>query len=163
MKAIFIGGADRLLVQKTYKLFQSQDFTKGLVRHLIKSLTFTLPATHFVKKQAEKAFASKVRLRQNTSRENTIKEEIKPPSPLKDRFSKSSKTSGKDSEKKKKKNPSALLHFKSSSYSKRGSSRLSDHYEVEKDDEGPRGVNVFKPIKTHLTVALYSEKYRLQM
>lgn len=49
VKAFFTGGVDELLGGKMYKLDKSQVFRQGLVSHLTKSSTFSVPVTRFVK------------------------------------------------------------------------------------------------------------------
>lgn len=69
----------------------------------------------------------------------------------------------KDVQKKKNKDKYFLNnHSKSLSCSQCGSSRYSDHYKVDKDDEGPRGVKHLKPVNTHFTAAVDFKKYVLQ-
>lgn len=67
VNAFFTGRAVYLLDYNMYKLAESQDFTRGVVRHLIKYSTFTVPVTRFVKQQAEQAVASEAKFRQNRS------------------------------------------------------------------------------------------------
>lgn len=53
INALFTREADELLGNKMYYFPESQDFTKDLVRHLVKSSTFAVPISRFVKQQAK--------------------------------------------------------------------------------------------------------------
>lgn len=72
-KTFFTGGADDLLDDKMYKLFESQDFTLVIIRHLIKSSRGTVQGACLVKQQSEEAFVRKAKFRQDMSRENPSK------------------------------------------------------------------------------------------
>lgn len=76
VNVLFIGGAGELLDYKMYRLPKYQDFTRGLVRNLIKLAIFTEQITLFLKQQAEKAVASKMKFRQDISWEKPVKEEV---------------------------------------------------------------------------------------
>lgn len=93
VKAFFNGGAVELLQDKLYSLAEFQDSTQDIVRHLIKSLTFSMPVTHFVKQQAERAAAYKANFRQDMILETPIIEEVTPPTPFIGCIPESSKTS----------------------------------------------------------------------
>lgn len=86
VRALLTGVSDELLQVKIYKLDEYQDFTVGLLRLLINSLTFPVPLTCFVKRQAEKAVARELKLIQNVSGDKLVNEEITPRSPSTDRF-----------------------------------------------------------------------------
>lgn len=60
--------ADELVTEKIRKRVESQDITKELVRHLIKSSTFTIQIVYFAEQQAKKAVYSKVKCRQEKIR-----------------------------------------------------------------------------------------------
>lgn len=53
VKDFFTGGADEFRNDKMLIVGVSQDFTQSLIRHLIKSFTFTLLVARFVKQQVK--------------------------------------------------------------------------------------------------------------
>lgn len=48
-KHLFAGRADELLHDNKYKLAKLQDITQGLIHHMIKSSTFTVPVSRLMK------------------------------------------------------------------------------------------------------------------
>lgn len=70
--------ADKLLDNNMYKLVESEDFTPGVVRHVMKSLNFTVPVIRFEKQQAVNVVASEAKSRRNVNLEIPVNEEWKP-------------------------------------------------------------------------------------
>lgn len=73
MKAVFTEKAYELLNDNMYQLNESQDFTEGLIRHLKRASTFTVPVKRFVKQQTEKVVASETKVRPDVKREEPLK------------------------------------------------------------------------------------------
>lgn len=92
MKALSPGGGEKRIGDKIHRLAKFYGFTRGIVYHLIKTSTFTVPITYFVKQRAEETVACETRVRHDMSQEIAINEEITAPSPLKRRLPKSSNT-----------------------------------------------------------------------
>lgn len=65
LNLFFTGGHGELLYDKMQKLAYSKDFTQGLVHHIIKSSTLTVPVTRLVKQQAGKYVPSEAKFRQD--------------------------------------------------------------------------------------------------
>lgn len=126
VNAFLTGGADELLDDKMYKPAESQDFTQGFVHHLLKSSTFTMTVSRFVKQQTEKSFASIAKSRQYVSQELPVKEKLTSPSPLTDCSPEYSKKSNDDKQEKKEERPSLHNHLECSSCSRCCSSRHTD-------------------------------------
>lgn len=92
-KCVLQKGPNELLNDKMYKLGESQDFTLGLFRHLIKSSTLAVPVTHFVKQQSERDIVSKAKFGQDNIWETIVKEKFTSPLPLTSHSPETSKTS----------------------------------------------------------------------
>lgn len=63
VKDFFNGGTDELLDEQMYKAAEFKDFQQDLVRHLIKSTTFTVPVACFVRQNVEGTIVSKAKFR----------------------------------------------------------------------------------------------------
>lgn len=63
-KVFFTGSANELFDQKMYKLAKYQNIKQDLVRHLIKTSTFTVLTTPFVKQKAVRTVPSEKKFRQ---------------------------------------------------------------------------------------------------
>lgn len=161
VKLFFAGEADKLLDKKMYNRAESQVSRQGLVHRLIKWSAFTVQIARFVERKAEKAVASKRKLRPDMSRKVPVKKEITPLSPLTGCSPETSNTS-KDDKKKKKDKLSPQHHSKSSSYSTSGSSRHADDYKGGKNNKRPKGVNILTPMNTYFKAAMDFNNYRLQ-
>lgn len=107
VKTFFAGGAEGLPDDKMYKPSESQYFTKGLVRHLIKSSIISMPLTSFLRQFVKEAVASEGIFRQDVSWETPIKKKTTALSSLTGFSTKLSKTSKDDQGNRRKRN---LLH-----------------------------------------------------
>lgn len=162
LKDFFTETVDELLDDKMDMLTMCQDCTKDLIHHLIKSSTFTMTESCSKKQQSEKGVAGEAKFRQYVNLKIAVGEEITPISPLKDCFPESSKTPKDDKQEKTKDKTYSQNHSNALSSSKCGSSRHSEDYKFDKDNEGLRKVKFHKPGNTHLTESLEFNNCRLQ-
>lgn len=89
VKVLSTEGANGLLDQNMQKLTKLQEIKQDLVRHLIKSSALTVPRACLIDQQAERAVASVSKFRQENIRDETVTEEVTPPSTLTGRSLKS--------------------------------------------------------------------------